>query len=284
MPRVLIVEDDPTIRTAVMRALTERGYAVAAAHTAMDGLQLAVSDHPDVVVLDLGLPDLDGREVLRMIRAVSSVPIIVATARGAEVEMVRSLDAGADDYVVKPYGASQLDARIRAVLRRAAEPDEDVVLEVGGLRIDRRARQAALDGAELDLTPREFDLLSYLAARAGAVVTKQELLVEVWQQPYGSADKSVDVHVSWLRRKLGENAQEPRYLHTVRRAGVRLAAPPETAPPETAPPGTAPPGTAPPGTAPSGTAPPGTAPPGTAPPGAAASDSPAAAVARPERA
>jgi DNA-binding response OmpR family regulator len=230
MPRVLIVEDDPTIRTAVMRALTDRGYAVAAAHTAMNGLQLAISDHPDVVVLDLGLPDLDGREVLRMIRAVSSVPIIVATARGAEAEMVRSLDAGADDYVVKPYGASQLDARIRAVLRRAAEPGQDVVLEVGGLRIDRRARQASLDGTLLDLTPREFDLLSYLAARAGAVVTKQELLVEVWQQPYGSADKSVDVHVSWLRRKLGENAQEPRYLHTVRRAGVRLAAPPDAAP------------------------------------------------------
>jgi two-component system, OmpR family, KDP operon response regulator KdpE len=227
MPRVLIVEDDPTIRTAVMRALTDRGYAVAAAHTAMSGIQLAVSDHPDVVVLDLGLPDLDGREVLRMIRAVSSVPIIVATARGTEAEMVRSLDAGADDYVVKPYGASQLDARIRAVLRRAAEPGEEPVLEVGGLRIDRRGRQAWLDGTVLDLTPREFDLLYYLAARAGAVVTKQELLVEVWQQPYGSADKSVDVHVSWLRRKLGENAQEPRYLHTVRRAGVRLAAPPE---------------------------------------------------------
>ena len=227
MPKVLIIEDDPMIRTAVIRALTEKGYAVAAAHTAMTGLQLAVSERPDVVVLDLGLPDLDGREVLRMIRAVSSVPIIVATARSAESDIVRSLDAGADDYVVKPFGAAQLDARIRAVLRRAAEPEEDAVLEVGGLRVDRRSRQASLDGAALDLTPREFDLLHYLAARAGAVVTKQELLVEVWQQPYGGADKSVDVHLSWLRRKLGENAQEPRYLHTVRRVGVRLAAPAE---------------------------------------------------------
>jgi DNA-binding response OmpR family regulator len=225
MPKVLIVEDDPTIRTAVMRALTDRGYAVAAAHTAMSGLQLAVSERPDVVVLDLGLPDLDGREVLRMIRAVSAVPIIVATARGTEADIVRSLDAGADDYVVKPFGAAQLDARIRAVLRRAADPDEDAVLTVGGLQVDRRARQAFLNGAVLDLTPREFDLLHYLAARAGAVVTKQELLVEVWQQPYGGADKSVDVHVSWLRRKLGETAQEPRYLHTVRRVGLRLAAP-----------------------------------------------------------
>jgi DNA-binding response OmpR family regulator len=230
MPKVLIVEDDTTIRAAVMRALTERGYAVATAPTAMTGLQLAVSERPDVVVLDLGLPDLDGREVLRMIRAVSAVPIIVATARGAEADIVRSLDAGADDYVVKPFGGAQLDARIRAVLRRSAEPDEDPVLEVGGLRVDRRTRQAFLDGAALDLTPREFDLLHYLAARAGTVVTKQELLVEVWQLPYGGADKSLDVHVSWLRRKLGESAQEPRYLHTVRRVGLRLAPPAEPVP------------------------------------------------------
>jgi DNA-binding response OmpR family regulator len=225
MPKVLVVEDDPMIRTAVMRALTSKGYAVAAANTAMSGLQLAVSEHPDVVVLDLGLPDLDGREVLRMIRAVSKVPIIVATARGTEEDIVRSLDAGADDYVVKPYGGAQLDARIRAVLRRTAEPTEDPVIEVGGLLVDRRARRASVDGNDLDLTPREFDLLHYLAARAGTVVTKQELLVEIWQQPYGGSDKSLDVHLSWLRRKLGESATEPRYLHTVHRVGVRLAAP-----------------------------------------------------------
>jgi DNA-binding response OmpR family regulator len=225
MPKVLIVEDDPTIRAAVTRALTDKGYAVATAHTAMSGLQLTVSERPDVVVLDLGLPDLDGREVLRMIRSVSAVPIIVATARSAESEIVRSLDAGADDYVVKPYGGAQLDARIRAVLRRAVEPDADAVLVVGGLRVDRRARQASLDGTVLDLTPREFDLLHYLTARAGTVVSKRELLVEVWQLPYGGADKSLDVHLSWLRRKLGESAEEPRYLYTVRRVGVRLDAP-----------------------------------------------------------
>ena len=143
----------------MIRALTEKGYAVAAAHTAMTGLQLAVSEQPDAVVLDLGLPDLDGREVVRMIRAVSSVPIIVATARGTEADIVHSLDAGAAVYVVKPFGAAQLDARIRAVLRRAAGPAEDSVLNVGGLRVDRRARQASLDGAALNLTPREFDLL-----------------------------------------------------------------------------------------------------------------------------
>jgi DNA-binding response OmpR family regulator len=225
MPKVLIVEDDPTIRRAVVRALTDVGYAVAAAHTALGGLQLAVDEKPDVVVLDLGLPDLDGREMLRMLRAVSRVPIIVATARGTESDIVRSLNTGADDHVVKPYGAAQLDARIRAVLRRAGEPATDQPLEVGGLRVDGRARQAFLDGTELDLTPREFDLLHYLAARAGKVVTKRELLVEVWQLPYAGADKTVDVHLSWLRRKLGETGTEPRYLHTVRRVGVRLEAP-----------------------------------------------------------
>jgi two-component system KDP operon response regulator KdpE len=230
MPKVLIVEDDPTIRTAVMRALEGKGYAVAAAHTAMTGIQLAVAEHPDVVVLDLGLPDLDGREVLHMIRAISGVPIIVATARGTEADIVRSLDAGADDYVVKPYGGAQLDARIRALLRRAAKPADVPAVEVGGLRVDQRARQAFLDGVELDLTPREFDLLHFLAARAGTVVTKQELLVEVWQLPYGGSDKSLDVHLSWLRRKLGESAEEPRYLHTVRRVGVRLDAPDEPGP------------------------------------------------------
>ncbi len=225
MATVLLVEDDPTIRTAVLRALTERGHAVTSAPTAMAGLQAAVTDRPDVVLLDLGLPDLDGREVLRMVRAVSAVPIIVVTARGAEEEIVRLLDAGADDYVVKPFGGAQLDARIRAVLRRAEPEETTAPVVVGGLSVDARTRQASLDGAPLDLTPREFDLLHYLASRAGTVVSKRELLADVWKLPYAGADKTVDVHLSWLRRKLGETAQEPRYLHSVRRVGVRLAEP-----------------------------------------------------------
>ncbi|MFJ5993231.1 response regulator transcription factor [Lentzea sp. NPDC092896] len=225
MAMVLIVEDDATIRTAVIRALTEQGHVVSSAGTAMSGLQSAVTSRPDVVLLDLGLPDLDGREVLRMIRAVSVVPIIVVTARADEAEIVRLLDAGADDYVVKPFGGAQLDARIRAVLRRTGSDQPEPAVTVGSLVVDARARSASLDGAPLDLTPREFDLLHYLAVRAGAVVSKRELLTEVWKQPYGGADKTVDVHLSWLRRKLGETAQEPRYLHTVRRVGVRLAEP-----------------------------------------------------------
>ncbi|HEX5118490.1 MAG TPA: response regulator transcription factor [Pseudonocardiaceae bacterium] len=230
MATVLIVEDDPTIRIRVIRALTERGHAVTSASTAMSGLQLAVTDRPDVVLLDLGLPDLDGREVLRMLRAVATVPIIVVTARSDEAEIVRLLDAGADDYLVKPFGGAQLDARIRAVLRRTETEPADTTVTVGGLSVDARTRLAYLDGSLLDLTPREFDLLHYLAARAGTVVSKRELLTDVWKLPYAGADKTVDVHLSWLRRKLGETAQEPRYLHTVRRVGVRLVEPGGTGP------------------------------------------------------
>ena len=142
MVKVLIVEDDPTIRTAVVRTLNERGHAVATAANALTGLQLAVAERPEIVLLDLGLPDLDGREMLRMLRAVSPVPIIVVTAADAESEMVRALDAGADDYIVKPFGADQLDARIRAVLRRVGTDTDSPMVTVGGLHLDARARLA----------------------------------------------------------------------------------------------------------------------------------------------
>jgi DNA-binding response OmpR family regulator len=223
--QILLIEDDPHIRMTLTRALTGHGHAVSSAHTAMGGLRQAVDDRPDVVVLDLGLPDLDGREVLRMLRAVSRVPVIVATARDDEEEIVRALDAGADDYVIKPFGAAQLDARIRAVLRRAEQEEPDPLITVGELRMEPRGREAVLDGIPLDLSPKEFDLLHYLALRPGEVVTKRDLLTEVWRTPYGGADKTVDVHLSWLRRKLGETAQHPRYLHTVRGVGVKLVDP-----------------------------------------------------------
>ncbi|MFI0423885.1 response regulator transcription factor [Spongiactinospora sp. 9N601] len=225
MASVLLVEDDATIRTALTRGLRERGHAVSSAPTAMNGLRGALEDRPDLVVLDLGLPDLDGVEMLRMLRAVSRVPVIVATARDGDAAMVGALDAGADDYVVKPFSAAQLDARVRAVLRRAGESPADSSVQVGELRLDPRTREAALGGDPLDLTPREFDLLHYLAAREGQVIGKRELLTQVWQIPYGGADKTVDVHLSWLRRKLKETAQHPRYLHTVRGVGVKLVDP-----------------------------------------------------------
>ena len=218
------IEDDPRIRQAVVRALTDLGHAVRAFDAGMPALESVVAERPDVVVLDLGLPDIDGRQWLQLLRGVSDVPVIAATARDAEEDMIRTLDLGADDYVVKPFSASQIDARIRAVLRRgAAAPDSEIV--VGELKIDVRAREVTMAGEPVGLTRKEFDMLAYLAGRAGEVVTKRELLADLWQQPWGGADKTVDVHLSWLRRKLGETAAEPRYLHTVRGVGVRLAPP-----------------------------------------------------------
>jgi DNA-binding response OmpR family regulator len=225
--QLLVVEDDERIRSALIRALRERGHAVSSAATALDGLRQAVDGRPDLVVLDLGLPDLDGRELLRMLRAVSAVPVIVATARDDDDSVVQALDAGADDYVVKPFPAGQLEARIRAVLRRAAGVADAALapVTVGDLVVEPRSRRVTLAGRPVELSPKEFDLLAHLAARAGTVVSKRELLTEVWQLPYGGSDKTVDVHLSWLRRKLGESAAEPRLLQTVRGVGVRLAEP-----------------------------------------------------------
>ena len=227
MAQLLVVEDDERIRSAMIRALRERGHSVSSAGTALAGLKQAVDERPDLVVLDLGLPDLDGRELLKMLRAVSTVPVIVATARDDDDSIVAALDAGADDYVLKPFQAGQLEARIRAVLRRAAGVTDAALapVTIGDLTVDPRSRRVTLAGQVIELSPKEFDLLAHLAARAGTVVSKRELLSEVWQLPYGGSDKTVDVHLSWLRRKLGESAAEPRLLQTVRGVGVRLAEP-----------------------------------------------------------
>jgi DNA-binding response OmpR family regulator len=191
----------------------------------MDGLQAVVHGSPDLVILDLGLPDLDGAELLKMIRAVSDVPIIVATARGEDRDVVRTLDAGADDYLVKPFSVEQLEARVRAVLRRIGSDERPGPILVGDLVVDASAREARLDGDRLELSPKEFDMLYFLAERVGEVVSKRELLAEVWRQPYGGSEKTVDVHLSWLRKKLGETAAESRYLQTVFGVGVKLVVP-----------------------------------------------------------
>lgn len=223
MAHVLVIEDDRDIREAIDRLLSMTGHVVRLCATALDGLRELASACPDVVVLDLNLPDLDGATVLRRIRAASAVPVVVATARGAESEMIRLLRAGADDYVVKPYSAEQLEARIAAVLRRGAGPVA-TTLTVGGLEVDPEARTASLDGAPMQLSRLEFDLLAYLMQRAGKVVTRRQLLDGVWGTE-GRSLETVDVHVTWLRRKLGERAAAPRYLHTVRGVGIRLSAP-----------------------------------------------------------
>jgi DNA-binding response OmpR family regulator len=225
MASLLIIEDDSRIREALAKGLAARGHDVETVAAALEGIERVVATNPDIVLLDLGLPDLDGREALKMIRAVSQVPVLVATARDDEAEIVTVLEAGADDYVVKPFSVEQINARIGAILRRVGEPDDDGVVTVGGITIDALSRVVTLGSAEIDLTKKEFDLLLYLAERPGTVVGKRELLAEVWRQPYGGADKTVDVHLSWLRKKLGETASDPIYLHTIRGVGVRLSAP-----------------------------------------------------------
>jgi DNA-binding response OmpR family regulator len=227
MATVLLVEDDHVVRGALQRSLTDLGHAVQATGTALEALRRVAADPPDVIVLDLGLPDLDGADALRMLRGVTNTPIIIATARDDEGEVVRLLRAGADDYMVKPFSSAHLDARVASVLRRTgrATRAEPVVLESAGLRIDLGERQAYLDGAALALTRKEFDLLAYLAGRPGQVVSRRELLEEVWRQPSIGEDQTIDVHLYWLRRKLGESAAEPKFLHTVRGVGIKFAAP-----------------------------------------------------------
>ena len=224
MVHVLLIEDDPGIRTAVTRALLARGHAVDTAPDGLTGLQSLLTQNPEAVILDLGLPDITGEQLLSMIRAATTVPVIVATARDDEGLIVELLDAGADDYVVKPYDPAQLEARMRAVLRRAgAAADDDsnrVHLTVGGLSVDPARRTAEIDGRPLDLTRLEFDVLAYLAANPGRVISRKELLREVWQRT--DSARTVDVHLSWLRRKLGDDVDSPRFLHVHRGVGVML--------------------------------------------------------------
>ncbi len=227
MASVVIIEDEQRIRELVARVLADRGHDVESTATAMEGLQAVVRVSPELVILDMGLPDLDGTELLKMIRAVSDVPIIVATARSEDRDVIRTLDAGADDYLTKPFSVDQLEARVRAVLRRTGAEGRQGPLMVGDLAIDVAAREASLKGKPIDLSPKEFDVLRFLAERTGEVVSKRELLAEVWRQPYGGSEKTVDVHISWLRKKLGESAADSKYLQTVFGVGVKLVDPDE---------------------------------------------------------
>lgn len=227
MPKVLLVEDDDVVRGALVRSLTKANHAVRAVGTALDALREVTSDQPDLVILDLGLPDLDGSDALRMLRGVCDVPVIIATARDEESEIVRLLNSGADDYVTKPFSSEHLQARMSAVLRRShSHTERHSVIEVGALAVDVARRSATLDGVPLELSRREFDLLAYLAARPDRVITRRELVEAVWRQPHIGGEQTIDVHLSWLRRKLGESAAKPRFLHTVRGVGVKLVSPP----------------------------------------------------------
>jgi len=217
--RVLLVEDDPAIADGIRDALEAAGHAVTAAGTGADGL-VALGDGTDLVVLDLGLPDLDGVEVCRAIRRRSAVPVIVVSARSAEVDRVQVLEMGADDYLVKPFGMRELLARITAVTRRTAAPverDRNLV----PLQIDLAGRRVTLDGETIHLTATEFDVLGYLAEEPGVVRRRSDILRAVWKTEWFGATKTLDAHVAAIRRKLGS----PAWIESVRGVGFRFEVP-----------------------------------------------------------
>ena len=220
-----MVEDEESITEPLAEALEREGFDTRVAGTVEAALEEARRELPDLVLLDVMLPDGSGYDVCRELRRSSEVPIIMLTARGEETDRVVGLELGADDYVVKPFSAREVVARIRAVLRRSGATREQPSgpLEVGELRLDPDRRNATLDGAEVDLTRREFELLELLMREAGSVVTRERLIDEVWDVNWFGSTKTLDVHVSSLRRKLGEDSAAPRFIHTVRGVGFRLA-------------------------------------------------------------
>ena len=224
---VLLVEDEESIVEPLREALAREGFDASVAGTAAEALELAARLDPDVVLLDVMLPDGSGFDVCRELRGRSRVPIIMLTARGEEADRIVGLELGADDYVTKPFSAREVTARIRAVLRRteARPAGEDARLVVGDLAVDPDTRIATLGGRQLELSRKEFDVLALLAAAGGRVVTRERLLEDVWETTWFGSTKTLDVHVSGLRRKLGDDPAAPRYLHTVRGVGYRLTAP-----------------------------------------------------------
>ena len=224
MSRVLVVDDEPQILRALRTSLRAAGYEVETAETADQALTLLAANPPDAVVLDLVLPDGSGTDVCRELRTWSSVPVIVLSVVGDEAEKVAALDAGADDYVTKPFGLEELLARLRAAMRRADAPVEPVV-EIGELRIDLEKRAVSVAGKPVQLTPHEFALLRVLAQNPGKLLTHTMLLREVWGRGYGEESHYLHVYVSQLRRKLEEDPARPRYILTEPGAGYRLADP-----------------------------------------------------------
>jgi DNA-binding response OmpR family regulator len=223
-PLVLLVEDELSIAEPFTHALQRAGFRTTVARTGSEALSQAASRQPDVILLDLALPDVDGRDVCRQIRRDSSVPIIMVTASGTVTDRVVGLELGADDYVIKPFSTGEVIARIRAVLRRGpAQAPSGAEVRVQDLRIDEGARRAWQGDVELELTRKEFDLLLRLARDAGRVVTRELLMSDVWDMNWFGSTKTLDVHIGWLRRKLRDDPADPGYIRTVRGVGFRLA-------------------------------------------------------------
>ncbi len=220
--RVLVVDDEPGILGAITPLLRSRGYDVFTAMTGKAALEAVELHQPDVVVLDLGLPDMNGGEVCRLIRDGGSMPIIILSARGAEGDKVAALDAGADDYVTKPFRLAELLARVRALLRRHPTGPGGAGSAIGVVRVDVDGRRAFFNDDELQLTAKEFDLLRVLVREQGKVVSREQLMREVWETVWFGSTKTLDMHISVLRRKLGDDAAQPRYIATVRGVGFRF--------------------------------------------------------------
>jgi two-component system response regulator ResD len=225
--RVLVVDDEPTIVEVVGRYLERAGYEAAGAADGFEALEAIAAQRPDLVVLDLMLPGIDGIEVMRRLRELPGPPlaVILLTARGEESDRLVGLRQGADDYVVKPFSPAELVARVGAVLRRTRPPETDAEeppIEVGQLRIEPASRRVSLDGKEIALTQREFDLLAFLAAHPGRVYSRDQLMESVWGEPYFEDTSTVTVHIRRLRAKLGDDPSEPRFIETVWGVGYRL--------------------------------------------------------------
>ncbi len=219
MALILVAEDDEGIRVPLVRALEREGHQIDAVTSGTDAIARGVDGDHDLLILDIGLPGADGLEVCRRVRDDRpAVPIVFLTAHDSEMDAVSGLDAGADDYITKPFGLAELLARVRSQLRHATAEQFDAA----GVRIDVAARKAWDEGSELDLSPKEFDLLALLVREAGRVVTRERIMNEVWDENWFGSTKTLDMHVSWLRRKLGEDADDPRRLVTVRGVGLRF--------------------------------------------------------------
>jgi two-component system response regulator RegX3 len=232
--RILLIEDEESISEPLSAALEREGFAVDVAASVAGGLEAFGARRPDLVLLDVMLPDGDGRDVLRSIRERSRTPVIMLTARGEELDKVVALELGADDYVAKPFGAAELIARIRAVLRRVAAPAPEAgegIMTVGEVSLNLDTRTATLAGNALELALKEYELLRMLMEQRGRVVTRTDLMDEVWDPNWFGPTKTLDVHVSSLRRKLGDDPATPRYIHTVRGVGFRFSSAEELAGP-----------------------------------------------------
>jgi two-component system response regulator RegX3 len=230
-PTVLFVEDEASIYEPFSGALARAGFAPTVVRTASEALESAERLKPSLVLLDLNLPDGDGLDVCRELQRHSDVPILMLTARGTETDRIIGLGLGADDYVVKPFSGDEVIARIRAILRRSERNGKPAApSKIGELELDPAARRAVFRGSELSLSRKEFDLLERLVRDAGRVVTREDLMSEIWDTNWFGSTKTLDVHIGWLRKKLGEDPADPRYIHTVRGVGFRFAAHEEVSP------------------------------------------------------